>query len=206
MAILSLKRLSDNKQIVIEEENIILLKSISGGTSVEHINPISGYVDKVEVANAIAQVASVSENIFEITPTLISGTVYLNFERVVNIFPYGANSYAKILYDRGGTAPIAIETEDSIMEAYTAIYDKKGYLTYEVASYTATTIVLAAGEGNVTSVLTSPKVITLYGSTDANNGTYVVTSSAFGSETTITLPASSITDTASVVGYVMVKS
>ena len=207
MALILLKRLSDDKPFTIEENDLILLESTASGTNVEHINPISGYVDKVEVANDIDQIATISNQLFEITPIVTGKTVYINYERVLNIYAYGANNYAKILYDRGGTSPVNFETLMSVASAYTNIYTKQGYLTYEVDSYTATTVVLKAAEGDVTTTMTTPKILTIYGSTDANNGTYEIQSSAFGGgQTTITLPAASITDTGSTVGFVMVKS
>lgn len=207
MALILLKRLSDEKPFTIDENELLVLESTASGTNVEYIDPISGYVDKIEVSNPITDIATISDQLFEITPIVTGKTVYINYEKVLNIMPYGASNYAKILYDRGGTNAVMFETLMSVASVYTNIYTKKGYLTYEVDSYTATTIVLKAAEGDVTTTMTNPKILTLYGSTDSNNGTYEIQSSAFGGgQTTITLPAASIADTGSTVGFVMVKS
>lgn len=205
MATISLKRLSDGTGVQIEEADILVVYGTTSSAEVEYVNPQSGRRDKVEVANSVTQIQSVSTGLFEVSlPDYPSTTVYLNSDRVINL--YEDNSVAVVIYDRAGSEKARFVTDETKEAVLNRIYVKEGYLTFDSASYTSSTIVLDAAEGDVTSNFTAGKILTLFGSTDANNETYEVASSAFGAATTITITGGTITDTSDTEGKVMIKS
>lgn len=206
MATISLKRLSDSTPVQIEESDILVVYGTSSDAIVEYVNSQSGRKEKVEVANSVVQIAAVSEKLFEVSlPDYPSTTVYLNSDRVMNV--YEDNSVAVIIYDRAASAKTRFITDETKEAVLNRVYVKEGYLTYDVASYTSNTIVLSASDGNVTSELTAGKILTLFGSTDANNETYQIASSAYAAgQTTVTVTGGTITDTSDTDGKIMVKS
>jgi len=205
MATISLKRLSDSSPVQIDEANILVVFGTTSDAIVEYVNPQSGRKEKVEVANDVTQIQAVSEKLFEVSlPDYPSTTVYLNSDRVIDL--YEDSSVAVVIYDRAGSAKARFVTDQTKEAVLTNIYEKEGYLTYEVASYTSSTIVLAAGEGDVSANFTAGKILTLFGSTDANNETYEVVSASHSGSTTITITGGTIADTSDTTGSVMIKS
>lgn len=205
MATITLKRLSDGTGVQIEEADILVVYGTTSSSEIEYVNPQSGRRDKVEVANSVTQIQAVSTGLFEVSlPDYPSTTVYLNSDRVINL--YEDNSVAVVIYDRAGTEKARFITDETKEAVLDKIYVKEGYLTYEVASYTGTTIVLDAAEGDVSANFTAGKILTLFGSTDANNETYEVASAAHSGSTTITITGGTITDTSDTDGSVMIKS
>jgi len=205
MATISLKRLSDSSPVQIDEANILVVFGTTSDAIVEYVNPQSGRKEKVEVANDVTQIQAVSEKLFEVSlPDYPSTTVYLNSDRVIDL--YEDSSVAVVIYDRAGSAKARFVTDQTKETVLTNIYEKEGYLTYEVASYTSTTIVLDSGEGDVSANFTSGKILTLFGSTDDNNETYEVDSASHSGSTTITITGGTIADTSDTTGSVMIKS
>lgn len=205
MATISLKRLSDGTPVQIDEADVLVVYGTATDAVVEYVNSQSGRKEKVEVANSVVQIATISEKLFEVSlPDYPSKTVYLNSDRVINL--YEVSSVATVIYDRAASAKARFVTDETKETVLNRIYEKVGYLTYDVASYTGTTIVLDAAEGDVTAKFTAGKILVLFGSTDANNETYEVASSAFGAATTITITGGTITDTSDVEGKVMIKA
>jgi len=206
MATISLRKYDNNETINIQEENITMMVDTSNGTSIEYRNTLNSRKDNIEVANAITQIAAVTENFIVIDLVAApDNVVYISLERILGVYDNGTNT--SIVYDAGNNLKRVLKVADTVKEIHDLIYAKKGYITWEVESYSNDNIVLVAGEGNVTTTAISPKVITIYGSSvEENNGTYEIASSAFGGgKTTITLVAG-VSDDADTTGYIMIKS
>jgi len=206
MALISLKKLSDGTSVSIEEANILVAYAISGGAQIEYLAVQSGRRDLISVANTPAEIAKASEKL--VVVNLIdypSTATYINIDRVIDIVEL--DSVATINYDRGGVNKGRLLTSDTKTEVLSAIYAKLGYYEFEVDSYAGDTIVLAAGEGDVTAKFVVGKLVTVFGAAEGNNDTYIVDSSTFGGgKTTVTLAAGTgVPDDTDTTGYVMIK-
>lgn len=196
--------LNDNTsgaEITIDESNILKAYTVSSVTNVEYLH--DSYKRVAKVSEALASVVAVSKVLIPVT--LTSGTIiYINKDRARNI--YNESSTARIIYDGGGAGLERIVSSDVANDIQIAIIAKNGEFSYEIASFTAApnTIVLAAGEGDVTSKFTVGVVFTVFGEGTANDGIYTVVSSAFGAATTITVTETP-TAGATAGGYVWVR-
>lgn len=196
--------LNDNTsgaEITIDESNILKAYTVSSVTNVEYLH--DSYKRVAKVSEALASVVSMSSVLVPVT--LTTGTViYINKDRARNI--YEESSLVNVIYDSEGASLERIKTSDTVIEVQNAIIAKNGEFSYEIASFTAApnTIVLAAGEGDVTSKFTVGVVFTVFGEGTANDGIYTVVSSAFGAATTITVTETP-TAGATAGGYVWVR-
>jgi hypothetical protein len=194
--VLTLNDANSAEPVKISENDILLGVTVGSNTNITYKNGSSSINKTVTVTDTIANIAG-SSNVLLATLTATDGGLFLlNSERVLNVANEG--STAALLYDMNAAAPKKIALTDTEEEASILLLGSP--VNYEVATYTASTIVLAAGEGDVTGIFTAAKIITIVGS-GANDGTYSVASSAFGAATTITL-TEAIVDTASTSGAV----
>ena len=207
MALITLRKSSDKSPAVIEEKDIIVGYSSTNGTKIEYVNSQTGRRDTVEVDSTVAAVIAVSTVLFPVVfRDYTSGTGFLNYNRIYEIFD-DSDSKAVVLYDRGTTLKGRYELNGTRTATLVAMYTKQGYLTYAVESYGTLTIVLPAATGDVSAKFQNGEILTIFGALNANNGTYVVNSAAFGGgKTTITLLTTGVATTSDTTGYVMVKS
>jgi hypothetical protein len=202
MALIALKRLADGEDINIEENDITVLTTISGGASVEYEDPQSNLRRVVEVSNNIASIALMSDSLFS---TTVGGVViYLHMDKVVTI--YEDNSLAVVLYDRAGSEKERFATDVTMAAIQTAMYEKKGYGVYAVDSYDTNKIILDTAEGDLTSSFTSGKVLSVVTSTSTNNNIYNVSSSAYVTSKTEITVSETVSDVADTTGLVVLKA
>src|SRR3972149_785939 len=205
MAAIALKKLSDSSGITIEESNIVIVRAITGGSHIEYIHEISGRRDGVKVANTPAEIAGVSAGLVLIVLVNNSSVAtYINMERIIGLSESGGK--AVVSYNAGGVNKARYVSTGTKATFQTAIYAKQGYSTYAVASYSGDNIILTPAVGDVTSIFTVGRIITVYGALDVNNDTYIVASSAYASNTIITLATGTgVPDDTDLTGRVMIK-
>ncbi|MCB0745096.1 MAG: hypothetical protein KDC67_14405 [Ignavibacteriae bacterium] len=207
MALISLKRASDNEPIAIEESNIIIGYDSTNGTKIEYINPFTGYVNIVEVAETSSSISTVSTSLillsFELYP---SDKGLININRILNMWD-NSSSKAVISYDRGTQQKGRYVMNVDRTAVLVAMYTKQGYLSYAVESYSGLDIVFPAALGDISAKFQNGEVLTIFGALDENNGTYIVDSVAHAvGQTTVTLDTIGVSDDADTTGYVMVKA
>jgi hypothetical protein len=195
----------DGSDIVIEDSLLLKAYTVDSVTNVLYLEEEDGFRKTAKVSETLANVGATSDLLF--STTIADGTtVWLNRDRVNDVFE--VNSKATIVFDASGSKTENIKTDVTAIAVKAAIISKEGDFAYDIDSFTngPDTIVLDAGAGDVTAKFTSGVVFTVFGEGDANDSIYSVVSSAFGTETTITVNETPALVQASTGGKVWVQA
>jgi hypothetical protein len=205
MAKILLNSNADGSNIVVEDSLLLMAFTADSVTNVLYLEEEDGYRRTAKVSETLANVGATSDLLFSTTDA-DGNTVWLNRERVLDV--YDVDSKANIIFDAGGASSQKIKTNVTTVAVKAAIITKEGDFAYDIDSFTngPDTIVLDAGAGDQTSKFTAGVVFTVFGEGDANDSIYSVVSSAFGTETTITVNETPALVQASTGGKVWVQA
>ena len=194
--VLTLNDANSSSPVKINEDDILLGVESGANSSITYKAGTTSINEVVLVRETLANIAGASDNLTAGFTDSSTAVLLVNRTRVTN------------LYDEGGLGILILDTNEAEDRTFTlsdtfeaASLVLAGDPTeYAAASYTATTIVLEAGEGDVSATFVNGVVLNIVGA-GANDGIYSVDSSAYGAETVITINET-LVDTASTDGTV----
>jgi len=193
--VLTLNDANSSSPVKLSEDDILFGVVSGSNSSITYKDGTSSINKVIEVTETLANIAGASDNLSAGLTDEDSKVLLIDRRRVTNLYE---STDVVLIYDMNTASDRRFVLSDTYEAASLVLAGDP--TEYEVASYTATEIVLAAGEGDVTGTFVASTVINVVGS-GANDGIYSVASSAFGAETTITLNEA-IVDAASTDGTV----
>jgi hypothetical protein len=185
--------LTDNEtSSPISLEDGLILKAFTADsiTNVEYLSEEDGYRKLAKVTEALASVGGQSKLLISLTEKNSGDTVWINRDRINLIDEL--SSEAILFFDAAGASLERIKVTETAQAVKEAIITKEGDTVYDLlatGTFTAgpNTISLAAAEGDVTANFTAGVLFTVFGEGDSNDNIYTTVSSAFGTETVITV-------------------
>lgn len=172
--------------IAVNENLILYIGNDTLGSCVEFVRESNGQRDKIITSMSPANVAAMCTNMFAITYLGVTG--YVNATRIDQASIDFDSTGAFFRYDQAGSSDRLIQTSNTVAAFYLAYMAALGKTVYSFDDVNATndTFSLTAANGNKTSEFTSGVWISVVGnSTQATNGGYKVSSSAFSGGKTV---------------------
>ena len=182
--------LNDNDSgadITIDDNLLLKVYTADSVTNVLYLEDEDGYRKTAKVKETVANIIGQSNLLISLTEEDSGATVGVNKNRINGMFE--DSSKARLRFDASGAQNETLKVTESATTVRAATYTKDGDDVFDIDSFTASPdkVILATAEGDQTSKFTAGVIFTVFGEGDDNDSIYSVVSSAFTTETEITV-------------------